>query len=57
MMRMCIFSDKGMETVTEFFMFVDSTAHLNNPYSLKLLIEQNRYVGASEGQGLLTLLI
>ncbi|XP_043193346.1 multifunctional procollagen lysine hydroxylase and glycosyltransferase LH3-like [Amphibalanus amphitrite] len=38
--------EAGMKGKAEFFMFVDSTAHLNNPHALKLLIEQNRDIVA-----------
>ena len=36
------FSEEYLKTKAEFYFSVDSSAHLDNPYTLKLLIEQNR---------------
>ena len=36
------FSEEYLKTKAEYYFTVDANAHLDNPYALKLLIEQNR---------------
>ena len=37
-----VYSDYALAKNTDYFLSVDSEAHLDNPFLLKLLIEQNR---------------